>query len=359
MAEESNNEHAAAQRLVVGDGLRLAFDGFTFGDWPIRGFAMDALMTPIEGIQPGDLTVYNNALSLLSAAFSAKEKWTKDSEEKFKSEIEDMWGLASSNTALFLVKRFITARRRFQYDHRGIRDFIFPWEKNLGRTQKADGPIVKNALKCIRSSLVKPQWETDVVGLLTPDPGALPTTRPVAEENRSAFVSSEDLAALLQDEFIKQGLLENPVYHECITKVINSNLDPPTRTKLWQMIIEARRGHSSDRLTQVVCNEVCNGIFRTFSSASSMQKEVDQSVSTLKTWAARLELPPLNATELRSCKNEEEDNYGEAKIAGGEDNGVNGNDKDNDDDDDYEVIIILSEKRKAENVSVSESKRRR
>ncbi|KAI0149703.1 hypothetical protein F4776DRAFT_671979 [Hypoxylon sp. NC0597] len=353
MAEESNNEDTATQRLVSGNGLRLAFDGFAFGDLPIRSFAMDALTTPIEGIESGELTIYNNALSLLTAAFSAKEKWTKDSEEEFKSEIEDMWGLASSGTALFLVKRFLTARRRFQHDHRGIRDFIFPWEKNLGGKQKPDKPNVKSALEGIRSSLVKPQWEINVVGLLTPQPGALPIPPADAEQHPNVVVSSEDLATFLQDELIARGLLGAPVYHECITKIINDRIDAPTRTKLRQMMIEARTGHSGDRLSQVVCNEVCDGIFDTFAAACLLEGNLQRSVSSLETWAARIELPPLDIAEPNLRENEEGNNRGEGEVAIKEENGVDDNDEDE------EVVMTLSDKRKAGDNPIPESKRRR
>ncbi|OTA57524.1 hypothetical protein K449DRAFT_437393 [Hypoxylon sp. EC38] len=350
MAEESQNGDVVTQPSVDGHGLHLAFDGFNFGDLPIRGFAMDALMTPIEGIQPGDLTIYNNALSLLTAAFSAKEKWTKDSEEEFKMEIGGMWGLTSSGTALFLVRRFMTARRRFQHAHRGIVESTFPVT-----ALKADGPIVTNALNDIRSLLVKPQWKTHVVGLLTPDPGAPPTARADAEQHPNAVVSCEDLATLLQDEFITRGLLENPVHHEYITKLINNSMDPPTRTKLWQMIIEARTGHSGDRVAQAVCNN----IFRSFSSACLLQEELQQSVRSLKTWATRLKLPPLDVTDLQLYKNKGEDNRDEAKLAGGEEHGTIDNDKDDGGEDDDEVNITLSRKRKAKNSVVSKSKRGR
>ncbi|KAI1392936.1 uncharacterized protein F4822DRAFT_441681 [Hypoxylon trugodes] len=285
-----DNSGPATQCQLEERGVCLVFDGFKFPSRLINGDAMKALTTPIPEIEPGPVTIYFNALDLLSKALHVKLTSPPQSQVEFKSAVDRAWGLASVNSTFFLVRHFTAARTRFRAK---LKNKNHVYVRNGGKNLANDSLLFKKSLNDILEQARRPPEEIPT-GPLAPRDNMV---FPIQPAEYHTPISSAELAKNIYEVLIAQGPVGHENTQELIIAVLEASTKLGTRIVLHEMMNEAQNGSSGIQMNQFLCREICRQFHVAIESACTdgIDKAMPQLSGCLglfEEWRPRLDLSP-------------------------------------------------------------------
>ncbi|KAI0881277.1 uncharacterized protein GGS22DRAFT_192365 [Annulohypoxylon maeteangense] len=257
--------------IVIGDeSLIIDFDGFIFEDAQIDPSVSTALTTPLQGVDAGEATVYNNALNLMTTALLFKQEWidnTPESKTRFINAVTRHWGLTTANATSFLIDMLFSARRR-----------VFGcWEQTPSQVRKtfSESP---ETVAIIHDILRATKVPTFVQGI----------HNPVAPHLKPYAVICKDLVRLVQGDILGLGFAEDEINTQQITNIIGRMLSPGHQLLVQRTIEEAQAPGQICPIIVSIRDDMVRKLRTAVSNAYCGEQRIVNVVAELAAWKPRI-----------------------------------------------------------------------
>ncbi|KAI1459936.1 hypothetical protein F4805DRAFT_472525 [Annulohypoxylon moriforme] len=250
--------------------LTLDLDGFIFENVQLGVPISTALMTPLKGVEPGEVTVYNNILNLMTIAVLYREEWKDNSSEvktRFINAVARHWGLAGLEDTYFLVEMVTSARERYMSEEDANSPEL--------RESLHDNPSTVEAIRDILRATKVLASVQDIHG-------------PVVPHRIPCTVICEGLVSLTQADITSRGIPKDEIDTQRIAAIINRMLSPAYQRLVQQTIEESQAPCQGCPLIVSIRDNILRKLRTAVSNAYQEERMMIKAVLELEGWNPRL-----------------------------------------------------------------------